>query len=49
MIQANDGGVNVSLNGGKTWSTQYNQPTSEIYQVYVDNQFPYRLYGGAAG
>ncbi|MFM8603713.1 MAG: WD40/YVTN/BNR-like repeat-containing protein [Gemmatimonadota bacterium] len=45
MIQANDGGVNVSLNGGKTWSTQYNQPTSEIYQVYVDNQFPYRLYG----
>ncbi len=45
MIQANDGGVNVSLNGGRTWSTQYNQPTAEIYQVYVDNQFPYRLYG----
>lgn len=45
MIQANDGGVNVSLNGGRTWSTQYNQPTAEIYQVYVDEQFPYRLYG----
>ena len=45
MIQSNDGGVNVSLNGGTTWSTQYNQPTAEIYQVYVDNQFPYRLYG----
>ncbi len=45
MIQANDGGANVSLNGGRTWSTQYNQPTAEIYQVYVDEQFPYRLYG----
>jgi photosystem II stability/assembly factor-like uncharacterized protein len=45
MVQANDGGANVSLNGGRTWSTQYNQPTAEIYQVYVDNQFPYRLYG----
>ncbi len=45
MIQSNDGGANVSLNGGRTWSTQYNQPTAEIYQVYVDGQFPYRLYG----
>jgi photosystem II stability/assembly factor-like uncharacterized protein len=45
MIQANDGGANVSLNGGRTWSTQYNQPTAELYQVYLDNQFPYRLYG----
>jgi photosystem II stability/assembly factor-like uncharacterized protein len=45
MVQANDGGANVSLNGGRTWSTQYNQPTAEIYQVYLDNQFPYRLYG----
>src|SRR6185503_14973662 len=40
-----DGGANVSLNGGRTWSTQYNQPTAELYQVYTDNQFPYRLYG----
>ena len=45
MIQANDGGANVSLDGGRTWSTQYNQPTAEIYQVAVDNQYPYRLYG----
>jgi len=45
MVQANDGGANVSLNGGRTWSTQYNQPTAEIYQVVSDNQFPYRLYG----
>ena len=45
MIQSNDGGANVSLDGGRTWSTQMNQPTSEIYQVAVDNQFPYRVYG----
>lgn len=45
MVQANDGGANVSVNGGRTWSTQYNQPTAEMYQVYVDNQLPYRLYG----
>ena len=45
MIQSNDGGANVTLDGGRSWSTQYNQPTAEIYQVYVDNQFPYRLYG----
>ena len=42
MIQANDGGANVSLDGGRTWSTQDNQPTAEIYQVAVDNQYPYR-------
>ena len=45
MIQSNDGGANVSLDGGKSWSTQDNQPTAEIYQVYVDNQVPYRVYG----
>ncbi len=45
MIQANDGGANVSLDGGRTWSSQDNQPTAEIYQVAVDNQYPYRLYG----
>ncbi|MAN58275.1 MAG: hypothetical protein CMC08_00385 [Flavobacteriaceae bacterium] len=46
LIQANDGGANVSHNGGKTWSTQFNQPTAEIYQVEVDDQYPYWLYGG---
>ncbi len=45
MIQANDGGANVSLDGGRTWSTQSNQPTAEIYQVALDNQYPYRVYG----
>ena len=33
------------LDGGRTWSTQVNQPTAEIYQVAVDNQYPYRVYG----
>ncbi len=46
MINCNDGGACVSLNGGKTWSTQLNQPTSEFYRVTVDKQFPYRLYAG---
>ncbi|OYZ17077.1 MAG: hypothetical protein B7Y35_00090 [Sphingomonadales bacterium 28-64-96] len=45
IVQANDGGANVSRDGGHTWSVQSNQPTAEIYQVAVDNQFPYRLYG----
>jgi photosystem II stability/assembly factor-like uncharacterized protein len=45
MIQANDGGANVSYDGGRTWSTQMNQPTAEIYGVWLDDQFPYRLYG----
>ena len=45
MIQANDGGANVSQDGGRTWSTQMNQPTAEIYGVWIDEQFPYRLYG----
>lgn len=46
MIHCNDGGATVTLNGGKTWSTQMNQPTAEFYRVTVDNQFPYRMYGG---
>jgi photosystem II stability/assembly factor-like uncharacterized protein len=45
FIQSNDGGANVTLNGGRTWSTIYNQPTAELYQIAVDNQFPYRVYG----
>ena len=45
MIQANDGGANVSFDGGRTWSTQYNQPTSEIYGIHIDHRFPFRLYG----
>jgi len=46
FIQGNDGGANVTHNGGKTWSTQFNQPTAELYQVEVDDQFPYWLYAG---
>jgi photosystem II stability/assembly factor-like uncharacterized protein len=45
MIQSNDGGANVSTDGGRTWSSQMNQPTAEIYGVWFDNQFPYKLYG----
>jgi photosystem II stability/assembly factor-like uncharacterized protein len=45
MIQANDGGANISSDGGRTWSTQMNQPTAEIYGIWFDNQFPYKLYG----
>ncbi len=45
FVQSNDGGANVTLNGAQTWSTQANQPTAEIYQVAVDEQYPYRVYG----
>ncbi|MFN7947433.1 MAG: hypothetical protein U0Z53_18940 [Blastocatellia bacterium] len=44
-IQCNDGGANVTQDGGKSWSSILNQPTAEIYMVDVDEQFPYRLYG----
>ncbi len=45
-IQSNDGGANITLDDGKTWSTQLNQPTAELYQVAVDDQVPYWLYAG---
>ena len=44
MAHANDGGVCVSFNGGKTWSSVYNQPTAELYHITVDTQTPYRVY-----
>ncbi len=46
QIQSNDGGANVTLDGGRTWSTQNNQPTAELYQVDIDDNFPYWLYAG---
>ena len=46
MINSNDGGANVSINGGKSWSTQENQPTSQFYRVIADAQVPYHVYGG---
>jgi photosystem II stability/assembly factor-like uncharacterized protein len=46
MILAGDQGVGVSVNGGETWSSWYNQPTGQFYHVITDNGFPYRVYGG---
>ena len=46
IINSNDGGANVSTNGGKSWSTQQNQPTSQFYRVIADAQVPYHVYGG---
>jgi photosystem II stability/assembly factor-like uncharacterized protein len=46
MIVANDGGAAVTFNTGKVWSSQANQPTSQIYRVNADHLFPYNLYGG---
>ncbi len=43
-IQCNDGGANITQDGGRSWSSILNQPTGEFYQVNVDTQFPYRLY-----
>lgn len=47
LIMGNDGGATISLDGGKSWSTQLNQPTAEIYTVTIDEQFPYRVYGAS--
>ncbi len=46
MINSNDGGSNVSNNGGRSWSTQENQNTAQFYRVITDNLFPYNVYGG---
>ncbi|HVZ18470.1 MAG TPA: hypothetical protein VG897_15225, partial [Terriglobales bacterium] len=45
MVAVNDGGVTVTLDGGKSWSSQLNQPTAQIYHVSTDNQYPYWIYG----
>ena len=44
LLQVSDGGANVSLNGGRSWSSILNQPTGEYYMVAVDEQYPYRMY-----
>lgn len=46
IINANDGGANVTFDGGETWSSINNQPTAQFYRIITDNQEPYRLYGG---
>jgi photosystem II stability/assembly factor-like uncharacterized protein len=45
MVLSSDQGTVVSVDGGRSWSTWYNQPTAEIYHVAADNRFPYWLYG----
>jgi photosystem II stability/assembly factor-like uncharacterized protein len=44
MIESNDGGANVSFNGGRTW-TEQDQPTAQFYRVALDDDFPYHVYG----
>jgi len=44
MINSNDGGSNVSFNGGRSW-TEQDQPTAQFYRVTLDNDFPYHVYG----
>jgi photosystem II stability/assembly factor-like uncharacterized protein len=45
MINGNDGGATISVDGGKNWTTQGNQPTAQFYHVAADNDFLYRVYG----
>lgn len=44
MIIGDDGGAQISYDGGETWSTYYNQPTAQFYRVTTDNDFPFRIY-----
>jgi photosystem II stability/assembly factor-like uncharacterized protein len=46
MLLGSDQGATISLNGGETWSSWYNQPTAQFYHVITDDQFPYWVYGG---
>ena len=45
LLEGNDGGATVSIDGGKTWSGDHNQPTGQYYHVALDDQFPFHLYG----
>jgi len=45
IMNSNDGGVTISIDGGKTWTEQNNQPTAQFYHVAIDNHYPYRVYG----
>ena len=45
MVNSNDGGADVSVDGGDTWTAEMNQPTAQFYHVAVDNRVPYHLYG----
>jgi photosystem II stability/assembly factor-like uncharacterized protein len=46
ILLASDQGATITVNGGATWSSWYNQPTAQFYHVITDNQFPYWVYGG---
>ncbi len=46
MIISDDGGSAITFNGGRSWSSQDNQPTAQIYRINTDNLFPYNIYGG---
>ena len=46
ILLASDQGATITVNGGETWSSWYNQPTAQFYHVSTDNQFPYWVYGG---
>ena len=45
LINSNDGGADISTDGGLHWTSQENQPTAQFYHVIVDDQFPYHIYG----
>jgi len=54
ILLGSDQGAVISVNGGETWSSWYNQPTAQFYHVITDDRFPYRVYGaqqesGSAG
>ncbi|MDC6362977.1 MULTISPECIES: WD40/YVTN/BNR-like repeat-containing protein [Flavobacteriaceae] len=46
MLDGNDGGLNITKNGGKTWRFIGNLPVAQFYHINVDNEFPYNVYGG---
>ena len=46
MIYTADQGATITVNGGRSWSSWYNQPTAQLYHVSTDKQFPYWIYGG---
>jgi photosystem II stability/assembly factor-like uncharacterized protein len=46
ILLAVDQGATLTVNGGETWSSWYNQPTAQFYHVSTDNEFPYWVYGG---
>jgi photosystem II stability/assembly factor-like uncharacterized protein len=45
LLEGNDGGATVSTDGGRTWSSEHNQPTGQFYHVNIDDQFPFHIYG----